>query len=82
MNTLPRPKIHEDDNARARAYQHRRRLERKAAQALAQKLAVVDPSESYSVSQLLEGLEPEQRDALLHFGSLQVIVTNSSNLAD
>lgn len=63
MNKLPRPKIHEDGNARARAYQQRRREEREALELVSVRLVALADSPAPTAQQLEEELPERLRDA-------------------
>jgi hypothetical protein len=76
MNTLPRPKIHKDKNARNRAYYDRQREQRSALAALATKVVSDGAHSEGHNKQLLEELPQEQRDIILRLASSQNNVTN------
>jgi 7-cyano-7-deazaguanine synthase in queuosine biosynthesis len=79
MNTLPRPKIYENANARARAYQQRKRIERAAAKAVVQKLGAIDTTEKVTVAELLEDLTTDEKQAILRLSAPQNFVTDLKN---
>ena len=76
MNTLPRPKIHADANARARAYQERKRAERRAAAAVMSLVDAVDNPSQTSLASVLDELTPEQKEALRRLALSRNNVTN------
>ncbi len=73
---MPRQKLYENANARARAYQGRKRDERNALRALASKVAQGETVNETTITQLLEELPESQARALQRLASSQNSVTN------
>jgi hypothetical protein len=64
MNTLPRPRIHENHPAKLKAYRARKKQEREAARDLIAALGGLNAVNASPIGDALGALQPEQREAL------------------
>jgi hypothetical protein len=65
MNTLPRPKIYENNAVKCRAHRAKKRAERDAFAALTKMLTESRVSAEAPIEQLLEELPEEQKQAVI-----------------